>query len=718
MECLCSDLHADVPGTPDNGAQVADGHAVAHKVDVASGLGNRSGHEADSVDDVVRLNLGHGAVLALYHDAAVLDLTDGALEIDGHTVEHQRFAQEAGVRQRDHRGSYEIHGVFNHGRVLALVHELQRGLAAGLAAAEDYDLVAGLLLLTQQLGQRHALVEAGDGHRARHGAGGDYYLVEAAECAYVVYLGVEAHLYAGLFDLAPVPVDELLVVLLKGHARGRDEQSAEGVGLFENHRRVPALFQHEGALHASDAAADDGDLLRPRRRDDLVLVVLHGLRGQRAAREVHRIVHALQVDRALVLGHVEAAVVAADAGLDLLLAALLQLVDPLVVDKVLAGDGDGVDLAFRDGFRGNGGFHLAGTYHRDIAEVLNVLDFGKVAVVRHVLRRMRPVPGVVGAVVAVEHVVAGVLQLLDHDLALGHVAAELDKLLAGHRALEEVLRLGDNGVAQGYGEVAARGVLYVLDDICGEAQSVVQAAAVLVRAPVEVLDGELVKRIALVHRVDLNAVNAGLTQQPRGLAEGLGALLDFGNGERTGLVVLLPAVRRGRGAGSEVVGVHDKLADLAHAGVVEHHAHDVVHRHRASAADGELHEQLRAGLVEVDHVVLQLGEHLLVGVNPAVAHDVAHPLHAGQDKAHIVLRGLEQEVSRLLVEVAGLHPAEEARSAHGAHDKSVFDFHIADFPGGKQSAVLLVHQIFLSFIVNSKSIHGDLPGSSYRHTYV
>ena len=46
-----------------------------------------------------------------------------------------------------------------------------------------------------------------------------------------------------------------------------------------------------------------------------------------------------------------------------------------------------------------------------------------------------------------------------------------------------------------------------------------------------------------MHGVDLNAVDAGLAQELRGLAEGLDALLYLLNGERLGLVVLLPAVR-------------------------------------------------------------------------------------------------------------------------------------------------------------------------------
>ena len=65
----------------------------------------------------------------------------------------------------------------------------------------------------------------------------------------------------------------------------------------------------------------------------------------------------------------------------------------------------------------------------------------------------------------------------------------------------------------------------------------------------------------------------------------------------------------------------------------------------------------------------------------------------GQDQANSVSGLLKQEVRRFLVEVAGLHPSEEGRAAHGAHDYAVLYLHIADFPGGKQGIILLVHAI-------------------------
>ena len=52
-----SELHRDVPGTPDGGAQVADGDAVAHAVDVRALFADRRRDEADTVDNGVALLL-------------------------------------------------------------------------------------------------------------------------------------------------------------------------------------------------------------------------------------------------------------------------------------------------------------------------------------------------------------------------------------------------------------------------------------------------------------------------------------------------------------------------------------------------------------------------------------------------------------------------------------------------------------------------------------
>ena len=40
---------------------------------------------------------------------------------------------------------------------------------------------------------------------------------------------------------------------------------------------------------------------------------------------------------------------------------------------------------------------------------------------------------------------------------------------------------------------------------------------------------------------------------------------------------------------------------------------------------------------------------------------------------------------------------EKARSAHGTHDDTVFDFHITDFPGRKKRLIFLIHAMFTPF---------------------
>ena len=186
-----------------------------------------------------------------------------------------------------------------------------------------------------------------------------------------------------------------------------------------------------------------------------------------------------------------------------------------------------------------------------------------------------------------------------------------------------------------------------------------------------------------MYGVDLNAVDARLAQQLRSLAEGLDALLDLLNGERLGLVVLLPAVRGVRSRGAEILRVHDRAGQLADNRVVKAQADHVGDGHRTAAAGGKLDEQLRAGLVELLHVLLEGLIYALVIVQPAVAHDVAHPLHAGEHQTYAVSGFLEQEVRGFLIEVARLHPAKERGATHRTHDYAVFDLNIADLPGCK-----------------------------------
>ena len=394
--------------------------------------------------------------------------------------------------------------------------------------------------------------------------------------------------------------------------------------------------------------------------------------------------------------HREARVVAADARLDVLAAVLHQLRHPRGVGEELARHAHRVDVARAHGGRAVLRRHAARAHHGDVHELFDVLDVLEVAVHRHVRGRVRPVPCVVGAVVAVEHVVARVLQELRGLFGFRHVAAHLDEVrLLGQRALTEALRLRDDRVAQRDGEVVAAVALDGLDDLGRDAVAVLKTAAVLVRALVRVLRGELVERVALVHGVHLDAVHARVLAHLCGLGERLHQLVDLLHGERAAHHAVRPAVRRGGRARKDVVHVEDGLAQRAEHLVLRHGHHQVVHGHRAAEARGDLDEQLRARLVEFLHVLFQLAELAGVLVQPAPAHRIADGGDARQDEAHVVLRALQKEVRGLLVKVVRLHPAEDGRAAHRAHHDAVLDLHIADLPRREECFVFLFHRSLL-----------------------
>ena len=78
------------------------------------------------------------------------------------------------------------------------------------------------------------------------------------------------------------------------------------------------------------------------------------------------------------------------------------------------------------------------------------------------------------------------------------------------------------------------------------------------------------------------------------------------------------------------------------------------------------------------HVLFELLEHSLVLIQPTAAHGITDTLHAGENKANALLSSLEQEISCLFVEMAGLKPAKQRGTAHGALDNAVLYFDIAN----------------------------------------
>ena len=154
-------------------------------------------------------------------------------------------------------------------------------------------------------------------------------------------------------------------------------------------------------------------------------------------------------------------------------------------------------------------------------EVLDVLHVFQVQVQWSVHRRVCPEPGVIGAVVTVEQVVARLFEDLDRLLGLFHGTADLIELLAGHGTGVEALGHGDDRIPERDREILAADFFDLLDDLTGEPQPVLQRTAVRVGPVVGVGHGELVEQVALVDGVDLDAVDADLLAPQSGLSEGV-----------------------------------------------------------------------------------------------------------------------------------------------------------------------------------------------------
>ena len=203
---------------------------------------------------------------------------------------------------------------------------------------------------------------------------------------------------------------------------------------------------------------------------------------------------------------------------------------------------------------------------------------------------------------------------------------------------------------------------------------------------VPILHGELVKQIAFVNSVNLNAVNACVAEELCGLTESLDHLVNLLNGHGTGGQFLCPTVRSLGSGSASILNVNDGACELVEEVVLSKNYHPGGNCHGTAEAACQLDEELCAGLVELDHVLFELLEHSLVLVQPMTAghtHSVTDTLHTGKDEAYALLGSLEQEVSCFLVEVAGLKPAKQGSTAHRTLDNAVLDLYIADLERGK-----------------------------------
>ena len=466
--------------------------------------------------------VAHGIGGDLGHGAAGVDLA-----VLGHHVVDGKIRSVGG-------GHGQLGQHLDDGDLLAaFLAQIQSGLAADLAAADDDNPFAQLVGMAEALlgGDDVGIFGAGDGDDDGIGADSGEHHVEVLLLDHLGSgLTVQDHFDAQLFHHVQTLLQEAVQVVLEGGVLGKDDFAAQMVGLLVQGDVMPALSGVNGACHAGRAAADDTDALGSGvLGDELVEYVFAADGGIGGAAELHLHVVA-QAEEAL------------QAGSDLLLAAVAGLVNAIGVGDSAAGHGDNVgsaggesllnELGLLEGADGEDGLGEAGFL--DLAGVLGV-DAGGIELNRvHNGLGDVVLNGAAGDVGQVDLV----LNELEEVDAVLYLAAAFHQLVAGDADLD--------------GHTGADGGADAVDYHDREAAAVLCGAAVSVGALI-ILGGEEVGNEGAVAEVEQDHIEADLDGALGGLGVVVGHLVHLILGEHgIGLAGLL--------VGLSVGGIHDQIA--------------------------------------------------------------------------------------------------------------------------------------------------------------
>ena len=324
------------------------------------------------------------------------------------------------------------------------------------------------------------------------------------------------------------------------------------------------------------------------------------------------------------------------------------------IGKRSTGERDAVDLSVRKRlFAHIRIIHVACNEHGNFDCRLDFFRKRYIIAFGHIVRRNAVVERIVGAGVAVEHIVAVLLeQTCDLHRFLDRSA---DLVFSEERGFVEAFHIGLHAEAYGHGVIRAAGFLDAFDDHSCAAESVFKAAAELVGALVRELHCELIEDVAPVHAVNLDAVEAA----------GLGKLCELDHA-----VDLCFNVFAGHLACFDA-GIFPARKD-GRCLLVQTHA---------AVTHGHLHEYLAAVSMDALHhfdCVLPEGTGSVVGAYRAVYRvGRIHHCCAERYKAEAALCFLNDCVNTVDA-VFAFRSEQNVSAAHGADGVSVFDFYFPD----------------------------------------
>ena len=237
---------------------------------------------------------------------------------------HHRRGQAAGLRVTGVDAPFGVEPGWVDAGAGAVVHQVLAHVEADATRTHHGHVLAHRLLGLQhvQVAQHLGVVDAVDGRLARRDAGGQHDVVVAAgDQLRRIGARVQAQVHALQLDLAPVVAQGFVKLLLARHLLGDVELPADFAGGIEQRDPVPTPGCRGGKGQPRRPGADHGDAARLR----------GGFDGQ------HRLVAGARVDQArgdaARKGVVQAGLVAGDAGVDLVGAALARLAHELRIGQ-------------------------------------------------------------------------------------------------------------------------------------------------------------------------------------------------------------------------------------------------------------------------------------------------------------------------------------------------------------------------------------------------
>ncbi len=188
-----------------------------------------------------------------------------------------------------------------------------------------------------------------------------------------------------------------------------------------------------------------------------------------------------------------------------------------------------------------------------------MFDFGEVRVFWHVYRWMSPIPGVISAIIAIEHVISGILEVFCCFFAFFHIAARFHKLFARQGAAPKSFGFAYHAIAKAHWKIFSARFFDSFDDFHRKTVTIFKRTTIFIGPMVDVLQRELIEKIAFVDGVNLDAIDARFFEKLRCFRESVYKFMNPFFGHLLARNFVAPTIGGGTCRSANHVEVHNRL---------------------------------------------------------------------------------------------------------------------------------------------------------------